>query len=157
MLAEWRGCQVESHLFATFTVPIGEMHEDFETLKEEIQRETRALETLSRVGQSSLLTSLSKLLGKKGELQDLELTVRSPWKRGGCGRREVLGAGAAGGGSDMAEGGQWPGDSTADAFPKAGQVPPRLPDHSYSLVPLEKGKQCRFPQGPCSFPMDRGR
>ncbi|XP_016057700.1 PREDICTED: gasdermin-A [Miniopterus natalensis] len=60
----------------------GEMHEDFETLKEEIQRETRALETLSRVGQSSLLTSLSKLLGKKGELQDLELTLEGALDKG---------------------------------------------------------------------------
>lgn len=79
-LTEWGGCQVESRLFATVTIPTGEMHEDFKTLKEEIQRETQEVEKLSHVGQSSLLTALSKLLGKKKELQDLELTVRSQWK-----------------------------------------------------------------------------
>lgn len=67
-------------MFATFTVCIGEMHEDFRTLKEEIQRETQEVEKLSHVGQSSLLTSLSKLLGNRKELQDLELTVRSQGK-----------------------------------------------------------------------------
>ena len=63
-------------LFTMFTIPIGEEHEDFKTLKEEVQREIQEVERLSQVGQSSLLTSLSKLLGKKKELQDLELTVR---------------------------------------------------------------------------------
>lgn len=87
MLSERGGCQVESRLFATFTVPTGEMHEDFKTLKEEIQRETQEVEKLSHVGQSSLLTALSKLLGKKKELQDLELTVRSQWKWAGVGGR----------------------------------------------------------------------
>ena len=67
-------------MVATFTVPTGEVHQDFRMLKEEIQRETQEVEKLSRMGQSSLLTSLSKLLGKKKELQDLELTVRSQWK-----------------------------------------------------------------------------
>ncbi|XP_036053879.1 gasdermin-A isoform X2 [Onychomys torridus] len=57
------------------TVPPGEMHEDFKTLKEEVQRETQEVEKLSPVGQSSLLTSLSNLLGKKKELQDLEQTL----------------------------------------------------------------------------------
>lgn len=80
MPTEWGGCQVEGGLFAMLTVPIGEVHNDFTTLKEEIQRETQEVEKLSRVGQSSLLTSLSKLLGKKKELEDLELTVRSQWK-----------------------------------------------------------------------------
>lgn len=71
---------MEGSLFAMLTVPIGEGHNDFRTLKEEIQRETQEVEKLSRVGQSSLLTSLSKLLGKKKELEDLELTVRFQWK-----------------------------------------------------------------------------
>lgn len=61
---------------ATLTVPLGEMHDDFKTLKEEVQRETREIEKLSQVGRSSLLTSLRHLLGKKKELQDLEQTVR---------------------------------------------------------------------------------
>lgn len=77
---------MESCLFATVTVPTGEMHEDFKTLKEEIQRETQEVEKLSHVGQRSLLAALSKLLGKKKELQDLELTVRSQWKCVGGGR-----------------------------------------------------------------------
>lgn len=67
---------MEGGLFAMFTVPIGDIHKDFRTLKEEVQRETQEVEKLSQVGRSSLLTSLSKLLGKKKELQDLELTVR---------------------------------------------------------------------------------
>lgn len=73
---------------ATLTVPLGEMHEDFKTLKEEVQRETQEVEKLSPEGQSSLLTSLSNLLGKKKELQDLEQTVRhlGNWK---CGGRRV--------------------------------------------------------------------
>lgn len=53
------------------------MHEDFKTLKEEVQRETQEVEKLSPVGRSSLLASLSHLLGKKKELQDLEQTVRA--------------------------------------------------------------------------------
>lgn len=76
---------------ATLTVPLGEMHEDFKTLKEEVQRETQEVEKLSPVGRNSLLTSLSHLLGKKKELQDLEQTVRARessdtegWGRGAC-------------------------------------------------------------------------
>nr|XP_015864506.1 gasdermin-A isoform X1 [Peromyscus maniculatus bairdii] len=61
---------------------IREMHEDFKTLKEEVQRETREVEKLSPVGQSSLLTSLSNLLGKKKELQDLEQTLEGALDKG---------------------------------------------------------------------------
>nr|XP_021509099.1 gasdermin-A [Meriones unguiculatus] len=64
---------------------LGELHEDFKTLKEEVQRETREVEKLSPEGQSSLLTSLSNLLGKKKELQDLEQTVRPGWEAGSVG------------------------------------------------------------------------
>ncbi|XP_040353356.1 gasdermin-A isoform X1 [Herpailurus yagouaroundi] len=56
--------------------------EDFKTLKEEVQREIQEVERLSQVGQSSLLTSLSKLLGKKKELQDLELTLEGALDKG---------------------------------------------------------------------------
>ncbi|XP_026645688.1 gasdermin-A isoform X1 [Microtus oregoni] len=61
---------------------VGEMHDDFETLKEEVQRETHEVEKLSKVGQSSLLTSLSNLLGKKKELQDLEQTLEAALDKG---------------------------------------------------------------------------
>uniref|UniRef100_A0A8C2LVD2 GSDMA n=1 Tax=Cricetulus griseus TaxID=10029 RepID=A0A8C2LVD2_CRIGR len=61
---------------------LGEMHEDFKTLKEEVQRETQEVEKLSQVGQSSLLTSLSNLLGKKKELQDLEQTLEGALDKG---------------------------------------------------------------------------
>ncbi|XP_038184251.1 gasdermin-A isoform X2 [Arvicola amphibius] len=61
---------------------VGEMHDDFETLKEEVQRETQEVEKLSKVGQSSLLTSLSNLLGKKKELQDLEQTLEGALDKG---------------------------------------------------------------------------
>ncbi|XP_036197720.1 gasdermin-A isoform X1 [Myotis myotis] len=61
---------------------VGELHEDFKTLKEEIQRETHEVEKLSHVGQSSLLAALSKLLGKKKELQDLELTLEGALDKG---------------------------------------------------------------------------
>ncbi|XP_038184250.1 gasdermin-A isoform X1 [Arvicola amphibius] len=67
---------------AVLTVPLGEMHDDFETLKEEVQRETQEVEKLSKVGQSSLLTSLSNLLGKKKELQDLEQTLEGALDKG---------------------------------------------------------------------------
>lgn len=65
------------------TVSTGEEHEDFQTLKEEVQREIQEVKKLNQAGQSSLLTCLSKLLGKKKELQDLELTVRSQRKVAG--------------------------------------------------------------------------
>ncbi|XP_075798356.1 gasdermin-A isoform X2 [Microtus pennsylvanicus] len=61
---------------------VGEMHDDFETLKEEVQRETHEVEKLSKVGQSSLLTSFSNLLGKKKELQDLEQTLEAALDKG---------------------------------------------------------------------------
>ncbi|XP_062968494.1 gasdermin-A [Cynocephalus volans] len=61
---------------------VGEVHEDFQTLKEEVQRETQEVAKLSRVGQSSLLSSLSKLLGKKQELQDLELALEGALDKG---------------------------------------------------------------------------
>ncbi|CAO2645164.1 Gsdma [Lemmus lemmus] len=67
---------------AVLTVPLGEMHDDFETLKEEVQRETQEVEKLSKVGQSSLLTSLSNLLGKKKELQDLEQMLEGALDKG---------------------------------------------------------------------------
>lgn len=92
------------------TVPLGEMHDDFETLKEEVQRETHEVEKLSKVGQSSLLTSLSNLLGKKKELQDLEQTVRSPGENRKCGGKARLGGGGPvqqmGRGTDSAQSGQ---------------------------------------------------
>lgn len=100
---------------------LGEMHEDFKTLKEEVQRETQEVEKLSQVGQSSLLTSLSNLLGKKKELQDLEQTVRSHWENRKCGRRyvwEVVDHCGWGGGTD--NGKEWPEamESIADTFPR---------------------------------------
>ncbi|KAL2765121.1 gasdermin-A [Daubentonia madagascariensis] len=61
---------------------VGDIHEGFKTLKEEVQRETQEVEKLSRVGQSSLLSSLSKLLGKKKELQGLELEVEGALDKG---------------------------------------------------------------------------
>ncbi|XP_037583250.1 gasdermin-A isoform X2 [Cebus imitator] len=61
---------------------IRDVHEGFRTLKEEVQRETQQVEKLSRVGQSSLLSSLSKLLGKKKELQDLELALEGALDKG---------------------------------------------------------------------------
>ncbi|XP_012411464.1 gasdermin-A isoform X1 [Trichechus manatus latirostris] len=61
---------------------IGEAHEDFQALKEEVQRETQEVKKLNRVGQNSLLSSLSKLLGKKKELQDLELLLEGALDKG---------------------------------------------------------------------------
>ncbi|XP_058139218.1 gasdermin-A [Dasypus novemcinctus] len=60
----------------------GEVHEDFRTLKEEVQRETQEVEKVSQAGKRSLLSSLSKLLGKKKELQDLELTLEGALDKG---------------------------------------------------------------------------
>ncbi|XP_005584117.2 gasdermin-A isoform X4 [Macaca fascicularis] len=62
--------------------PGGDVHEGFGTLKEEVQRETQQVERLSQAGQSSLLSSLSKLLGKKKELQDLELALEGALDKG---------------------------------------------------------------------------
>ncbi|XP_005394394.1 PREDICTED: gasdermin-A isoform X1 [Chinchilla lanigera] len=61
---------------------VGEVHEDFKTLKEEVQRETQEVDKLSRVGQGSLLSSLRNLLGKKKELQDLELALEGALDKG---------------------------------------------------------------------------
>ncbi|XP_053425179.1 gasdermin-A isoform X2 [Nycticebus coucang] len=58
------------------------VHEGFKTLKEEVQRETHEVEKLNRVGQSSLLSSLTRLLGKKKELQDLELELEGALDKG---------------------------------------------------------------------------
>ncbi|XP_013005065.1 gasdermin-A [Cavia porcellus] len=60
----------------------GEVHEDFMALKEEVQRETQEVGKLSRVGQGSLLSALSNLLGKKKELQDLELELEGALDKG---------------------------------------------------------------------------
>ncbi|XP_032727417.1 gasdermin-A isoform X1 [Lontra canadensis] len=60
----------------------GEEHEDFKTLKEEVQREIQEVKKLNQAGQISLLTCLSKLLGKKKELQDLELTLEGALDKG---------------------------------------------------------------------------
>ncbi|XP_027423431.1 gasdermin-A [Zalophus californianus] len=76
------GRRTEGAWLTMFTVSIEEEHEDFKTLKEEVQREIQEVKKLSRVGQSSLLTSLSKLLGKKKELQDLELTLEGALDKG---------------------------------------------------------------------------
>nr|XP_025852000.1 gasdermin-A isoform X1 [Vulpes vulpes] len=76
------GCQMEGTLSTIFIISIGEEHENFKTLKEEVQREIQEVEKLSSVGQRSLLTSLSKLLGKKKELQDLELTLEGALDKG---------------------------------------------------------------------------
>ncbi|XP_021009963.1 gasdermin-A3-like [Mus caroli] len=54
----------------------------FQTLKKEVQRETQEVEKLSPVGRSSLLTSLSHLLGKKKELQDLEQKLEGALEEG---------------------------------------------------------------------------
>ncbi|XP_049636435.1 gasdermin-A [Suncus etruscus] len=61
---------------------VGEAHEDFNTLQAEVQRECREVEKLSPAGKSSLLSSLSKLLGKKKELQDLEQTLEGALDKG---------------------------------------------------------------------------
>ncbi|KAM9209852.1 gasdermin-A isoform 1-T1 [Dugong dugon] len=61
---------------------VGEAREDFQALKEEVQRETQEVKKLNRVGQNSLLSSLSKLLGKKKELQDLELLLEGALDKG---------------------------------------------------------------------------
>ncbi|XP_012658360.1 gasdermin-A [Otolemur garnettii] len=61
---------------------VGGVHEGFKTLKEEVQRETHEVEKLNRVGQSSLLSSLTRLLGKKKELQDLELELEGALDKG---------------------------------------------------------------------------
>ncbi|XP_075415445.1 gasdermin-A [Tenrec ecaudatus] len=60
----------------------GEEHENFKTLKEEVQRETQVIEKLSPTGQCSLLSSLGKLLGKIKDLQDLELALEGALDKG---------------------------------------------------------------------------
>uniref|UniRef100_F6VZH9 Gasdermin A n=1 Tax=Equus caballus TaxID=9796 RepID=F6VZH9_HORSE len=76
---EPQSCQLNPVIQAS---DVGDIHKDFRTLKEEVQRETQEVEKLSQVGRSSLLTSLSKLLGKKKELQDLELTLEGALDKG---------------------------------------------------------------------------
>lgn len=52
--------------------------------------------------------------------------------------------------TDLAEDGQWPEGPAVDAFSKAGQVPPSQAARvaTAPCVPLEMGKQCRFPGFP---------
>lgn len=136
---------MEGGLFVTFTVPIGEAPTDFMTLQEEVQRETQEVEKLSRVGQSSLLTCLSKLLGKKKELQDVELSVRSQG-RVGLGRREAFGVvcvGVTAGGHPDTDGkGAGPGESTACASSRLATC---LPGCSCSLGASGNGQTARVP------------
>ena len=129
------------------TVPTGEVHEDFRTLKEEVERETQEVEKLSPRGRSSLLCSLSKLLGKKKELQDLELTVRPRWKGGGC-RQKAFGRRACGwrsrcGAGRSGRSGQWPGSPrVVKCLPHPTR---RLPGATAPCAPLEKGKPVQIP------------
>ncbi|XP_020853179.1 gasdermin-A isoform X2 [Phascolarctos cinereus] len=56
------------------TSDISEVPEDFGSLKKEVQSEAQEVDKLSKEGQASLLKSLRSLLGKKQDLQDLELS-----------------------------------------------------------------------------------
>ncbi|XP_021068382.1 gasdermin-A-like [Mus pahari] len=72
------------HIAKPLRLPLSpaQMIFDFKTLKEEVQRETQAVKKLSPVGRSSLLTSLSHLLGKKKELQELEQKLEGALDKG---------------------------------------------------------------------------
>ncbi|XP_068930355.1 gasdermin-A isoform X3 [Petaurus breviceps papuanus] len=59
-----------------------EVPEDFGSLKKEVQSEAQQVEKLSREGQASLLKSLRNLLGKKQDLQDLELSFEEALNKG---------------------------------------------------------------------------
>lgn len=82
-----RPCSLRQYIETIPELPGGgkfirEMREDFQTLKDEVQWETHEVEKLSPVGRSSLLTSLSHLLGKKKELQDLEQKLAGALDKG---------------------------------------------------------------------------
>ncbi|XP_068930354.1 gasdermin-A isoform X2 [Petaurus breviceps papuanus] len=64
------------------TSDISEVPEDFGSLKKEVQSEAQQVEKLSREGQASLLKSLRNLLGKKQDLQDLELSFEEALNKG---------------------------------------------------------------------------
>ncbi|XP_036613637.1 gasdermin-A [Trichosurus vulpecula] len=57
-----------------FSAYTAEVPESFGSLKKEVQSEAQEVDKLSREGQASLLKSLRSLLGKKQDLQDLELS-----------------------------------------------------------------------------------
>ncbi|XP_074080104.1 gasdermin-A-like isoform X2 [Macrotis lagotis] len=59
-----------------------EVPEDFGSLKKEVQNEAQEVNKLSKEGQVSLLKSLRSLLGKKQDLQDLELTFEEALNKG---------------------------------------------------------------------------
>lgn len=61
------------------------------------------------------------------------MEVGGEWEKEGSGWRGVWALQLVGG-SDTADGGLWPGEVTADAFPKAGHVLSRLPGHRYALA-----------------------
>ncbi|XP_012403790.1 gasdermin-A isoform X2 [Sarcophilus harrisii] len=64
------------------TSDISEVPEDFGSLKKEVQSEAQEVAKLSREGQVSLLKSLRNLLGKKQDLQDLELAFEEALNKG---------------------------------------------------------------------------
>ncbi|XP_072502418.1 gasdermin-A-like isoform X1 [Notamacropus eugenii] len=64
------------------TSDISEVPEDFGSLKKEVQSEVHQVDKLSREGQASLLKSLRSLLGKKQDLQDLELSFEEALNKG---------------------------------------------------------------------------
>lgn len=140
----------------TLTVPLGEMHEDFKTLKEEVQRETQEVEKLSPVGRSSLLTSLSHLLGKKKELQDLEQTVRvqstGSMEGGKCGWWQPLQMGRGTANGTVTKGcginSRCPSQGCPSSF--------RLLDYHCPLLSLKEEHQYRVPGSGARPLMARG-
>ncbi|XP_007482350.1 gasdermin-A-like isoform X2 [Monodelphis domestica] len=61
---------------------MSEIPENFGSLKKEVQNEAQEVAKLSREGQESLLKSLRSILGKKQDLQDLELTFEEALNKG---------------------------------------------------------------------------
>lgn len=127
-----------------FTVSTGEEHEDFKTLKEEVQREIQEVKKLNQAGQNSLLTCLSKLLGKKKELQDLELTVRSQRKVAGGWVCVGVTTGRGQDRTEVVSG--WENQVWVSSLRLARCPPHPHPAATALIMPLEKGTQDSFSQ-----------
>ncbi|XP_072502420.1 gasdermin-A-like isoform X2 [Notamacropus eugenii] len=78
---DWDIPHVSNESLKTFPTE-AEVPEDFGSLKKEVQSEVHQVDKLSREGQASLLKSLRSLLGKKQDLQDLELSFEEALNKG---------------------------------------------------------------------------
>lgn len=127
-------------------LPQGAVHEDFRTLKEEVQRETWEVEKLSPEGKSPLLSSPQQTPREEKGATRPRVDGEDPSGKG----RRCRGTGGGGSQGGAHGPGRWlvaREESAVGAFSKGLVMPPlRLPGLPLLPAPLWRwAKQCRFP------------